>query len=234
MTMAHQPYTSDEAYFTQRYIESDNKFVELIAFLNGIAEKHPNGEEMFNKAISLRESSYQAHMAVYHAHDQLVQMDVGLAQVKALLRPVALCDEPTTVHRGAPLTDLTITSNGNTPSQAHDTIMEVSELSGPEFSNSGTSFVTPASKPKKRSSTKRKVDVFKPTQDMWGKRIKQSVLWKREYEDNKVQVPLFPIVPQDNKTSDNNETFVGIGNKSTDATNSYSDADDSKLPSTQA
>ena len=69
---------------------------------------------------------------------------------------------------------------------------------------------------------------------MWGKRIKQSVLWKREHEDNKVQVPLFPIVLQDNKTMDKTETFEDVGNKSTDTTNSYSDNNDSKLPATQA
>ena len=66
MTMTPPPYTSDEQYFSQCYIESVKKFVELITFMNGIAEKYPNGEEMFNKVISLCETSYKAHMATMH------------------------------------------------------------------------------------------------------------------------------------------------------------------------
>ena len=144
MTMTPPPYTSDKQYFSQHYIESDKKFVELITFMNGIAEKYPNREEMFNKVISLRETSYKAHMALYHAHDQLVRMDVGLAQVKALLRPAATEDEPSLTEGGAPLTNLAVMSCDTKPEQAHDTNSAVSELTVLEFANSETAFVTPS------------------------------------------------------------------------------------------
>ena len=125
---------------------------------------------------------------------------------------------------------MTIPSNRNVPLQAHDTNTEVSELSVPEFANSGSSFVTPASKPRKCSTKKRKVDIFKPTQDLWGKRIKQSVLWKTEHELNKVQVPLFPVFQLENLTINANDTSGEEADKYTDASITLLDDDDSKLP----
>ena len=108
------------------------------------------------------------------------------------------------------------------------------QLLVPEFANSGSSVVTPASKPRKHSTKKRKVDIFKPTQDLWGKRIKQSVLWKTEHELNKVQVPLFPVFQPEKSTINANDTSGEEADEYMDASITLLDDDNSKLPATQA
>ena len=65
---------------------------------------------------------------------------------------------------------------------------------------------------------------------MWGKRIKQSVLWKRNPEDNnQIQVPLFPVMEEEHQ-----ETIQIVQQHSKlDDNNNEEDDNDTKLPATQ-
>ena len=70
-------------------------------------------------------------------------------------------------------------------------------------------------------------------QDIRGKKLKQSVVWKRGYDDNKVQVILVPVVKQEDKTLNHNDNKNGA-NEVADSNKSCYDCNNSKLPATQA
>ena len=60
--MAEPKYLSTEQYVGERYIDTDNKIIELINFINEDCAGWPQHEKMLNNILAVRESNYQTHV----------------------------------------------------------------------------------------------------------------------------------------------------------------------------
>lgn len=214
--MADRGTLSEEAYFGERYIDTDNAFVDLIDFVNEVFDGANQQENMLNKLFFLRESNYQAHLVWYKDHPETIDLEQQLKELRNNIDKEAAKKWQEGVGTKDEKVVVTTKNNDDMSSLTNPEIINVDDWksdddTSPTFitqSLTQIGFVSPSMSAKKPVAKKARRIKSKSKDG-----FKQSILCKRKGStDDSVHVrivPFYDFSKDDDDSKPTSETLLG-------------------------